>query len=558
MKQKCLLVSVYIVCLWITSTCSIPCFAGEGITLATRKDDPRLQTPVTLVAPRIYIADLLEKLSAQSHVAITCGLQDGAGDSPVCVRLKEVPLGDALDALWSLVGYQKAEWRWDRNGEKGAYTYHLARPLMAQRFPEYLHEQIQAEFESLCLEMMKAARMTPKERKAFLAEFLPKRLEIDKKEVALWSSPLEDRTWGGIRMFMDTFSQEQQLRILRSQESPRVNVSDLNAEGKAWVHRDWLESSPHRILSNGTTEPKPEPEKIQFHTTYSQGTHTAPAMSIYTEGGYPYFGGTPFEKAIQKKLEALWFLESDVLEDAKEKQKLELPRERVVDATVRLLLEDRLVQVAEAGNLSLLARLPVNYDDSRFDPGSPYGKTVGAYLKRLRDNFDYHNPHKWRDGILLVNYPAWFKDEKKKAPWPLIKRLREVQEKNAGWTPLRELGIVASQINDEQIATLSFEFPILNQLRRDRTFFALFSREPLLLNQLLTPRGVRLADVLDKMQPDRIERLGTVENPDARLRIYSKINVLGKDYYLQISSDDTWKILGGSSLMVDPGPLKNR
>jgi len=76
--------------------------ASDPLTDKMRQEDSRLDKPVTLIAPRIYVGELLERLSEQMGVRLTAGEKDGAADDQVMVLLKDVPLGDAMNALWSL------------------------------------------------------------------------------------------------------------------------------------------------------------------------------------------------------------------------------------------------------------------------------------------------------------------------------------------------------------------------------------------------------------------------------------------------------------------------
>lgn len=99
---------------------------------AARQADPRLEKGVTFVSDRIVIGDLLEKLSALSGVALTAGERDEAGDDEVSVALHDVKVGDAMNALWSLVSYQKATWDWTATGEGKSASYRLNRPPAAR------------------------------------------------------------------------------------------------------------------------------------------------------------------------------------------------------------------------------------------------------------------------------------------------------------------------------------------------------------------------------------------------------------------------------------------
>lgn len=542
-----------VLCGWFLLT-SLPAPASEQdtITEALRKEDSRLQTRVSLTVSRIYIGDLIERLAVQSHVALTCGIQDTASDDPICVRLQDTPLADVLDSLWSLVSYQKAEWRWERRGEAGAYSYHLSRPLVSRRFADYLKEQIQLEFEALCEDMLKASLLTPDARKKFLMEFVPKRLGGDMKLVEAYTSPVTDRTWGGLRIFQEAFPKEQWKRVLRGEEDPHVPVSSLSAFGKEWVHKDWLASPTTRINLDGTQELLPEVDKIGFAAERAD-LGVTPVLFLTTYSGLGYIGGTPFEKVIQAKLRSLWYLENDLTTEEREKRKLERPQGLPEPPRNGFPMEDRLLQMAEAAQVSLLARLPVDPRIGNQDLGSPFGQSLESYLSRLQKHDVVPLPHKWRNSLLMVNYPPWFYEEDQKASWSVIKQLRATRLRDGGLTPLRDLGIAIARLNAKQIPPLEKEFPILAQTRGQPALISLFGREPLLLHQILTTQGTLLSDALAKMPPNSLRGLEGEVTAGARLRIRSVISSFGKEYYLECNREGNWKMVGNSTMMVDAG-----
>ena len=98
----------------------LPALPGRAdeVTAAMRQADPRLQTRVTLCSPRILVGELLERLSKESGVALAADDESAAGSDAVTVSLQDVPLVDALDALWSLFSYKHMERDWRRTPPK--------------------------------------------------------------------------------------------------------------------------------------------------------------------------------------------------------------------------------------------------------------------------------------------------------------------------------------------------------------------------------------------------------------------------------------------------------
>lgn len=132
--------------------------------LALRNDvDSRLSKRVTVVGGRMFVGELLEKLSQQTGVTITASDKDGADGERIAVYLKDTPLFDALDSLWALLSYRRAEWMWEVTGDKPErYAYHLVRPLAARNLPVKVQDEIQRDFERHASMMLQGIHLKPK------------------------------------------------------------------------------------------------------------------------------------------------------------------------------------------------------------------------------------------------------------------------------------------------------------------------------------------------------------------------------------------------------------
>ena len=73
-----------------------------------RASDPRLDTLVTFDADRMYLGEVLENISAQTGVSVSIPATDSNSGTPITCHIKNVPLADLMNSLWSLVGYSKA------------------------------------------------------------------------------------------------------------------------------------------------------------------------------------------------------------------------------------------------------------------------------------------------------------------------------------------------------------------------------------------------------------------------------------------------------------------
>lgn len=445
------------------------------------KEDPRLQKRVTLLGTHgYYLGELLETVSEQTGVSLTAGDRDSAGGELIYVRLHNIPLGDLVNALWSLVSYKHAYWDWERTGEAGSFQYRLTRPRAAQLFAARLREQIQQGFEDEAVARLKGLHATPEERAA-----------LDKTVAA---SLKDKRLHAGLQAFAESVPPEMWLRVLRDEESVQVPVAQLGEQARAFVQ---AETELDRKLNPHLN--RPEPTLVTF-TRKSFESAIVPSLMIYLgtkerRSGYSYVGGTVMENQWRTKLSDLWFLDGDSTTDPALERQVVAPKnyrpEPKSDGPDPVLISSaqRLSQIGRGVSFSFLIRAPINGGDG----GAPYGRTVRAALEKLGSL-----QTKWRNGLLLVcNHNVVLNaDEESRTPWSVVKRL--ITAENAasdGFLPLGELASAARTLNPKQMRALGWQFPVLNGAAVQRDLFALVDRNPDLLTRLQSPSGASMAEV---------------------------------------------------------------
>lgn len=463
--------------------------ASDPITAKMRHEDLRLDRPVTLIAPRIYVGEFLECLSEQSRVALVADEKDSAADDQVMVFLKDIPLGDAMNALWSLMSYKGTAWHWRRSGKPGDFRYQLRRPPAAQQLAAHLRQEVQNAFEAHASTMLAATHMTPEQRRKAVKQMSDSMLQSDGKiaESLLHS----DRLWAGLGVFAESLPPEKQLGVLRGQGRVKIPVSQLSAQGQTWVRAVWASDAAQasRKTPDGRWEPIPEPSWIEFEVSRSTD-QLAPTLYIHMEGmgGYGYLGATPLHKGFHRKIADLWVLPDDLSDHPTSERTVPLPHSFKPPTVKNRVLEQRLGQMAEAAPLSLMARLPSHQNN---DPGPPYNQTVRAFLMRLEEKAPYLH-HKWHAGVLLLTYPGWFWDEEKRAPWALVRRLRKTEAAGGGFLSLDDLFTVADVLSKAQLERLTDEFPVMEHVIYWQGLFRLCHRSRQAANSLRSDKGLPL------------------------------------------------------------------
>ncbi len=422
------------------------------ITADMRREDVRLEQRITVSAARIQIGDLLERVSKATGVSIRAEEKDGASDPEVSVFLRGLPVADAMDSLWSLVSYKDAEWRWEREGKPGAYTYALTRPLSAQRLGERIAARIQQDFED----------------------------EADAYRSAQALSP------------------EQQKAVLRGQQNVTVPLDQLGPHGKALVKMVWDEGAHYKINPvDGSTSPQPDPDRVTFMCPWAE-SHVAPALfiNIPGAGAYAYMGAVPADRAAITYIDDLWLMPGDhktnTLDDAS------IPANaKPVDGAVpdERSLDGRLRRLSRLTGVSIIARVP---DDRSRERTSWTAREERVLLDILRNMPDLLPPirWKWRGSTLLVANAAWYMESATDVPWPFVRGLLRSQGEHDGFLTLDDLVAAADKLSGRQILKLMGKFPVLGIASANRWLLASIARSSNLRVDLQSKRGSGLANLL--------------------------------------------------------------
>jgi hypothetical protein len=455
-----------------------------------RAEDPRLERRVTIEAAGIHIGELLKRVSEQARVTLVAGDPgDGAADERVSVYLREVPLGDVLESLYSLMSYRSAEWHWRRTrpGGKDAFSYRLVQGRDAQLLGARLDQGVQERFETHAAAMLALLNMDPAERDAYLKK--------DPVAARLFTG---ERLRRGLALFADTLAPNQQLDVLRRRMEITVSVEKLSPVSRAFVLDLDRQTKIIENLPDGTKRPLPPPQSVRFSTGH--GATLAPRLMIdlalpvaggVFHSGYGYLGGRSLSEQMMRELAAEWILPGDRRDNALGAVRVTAER-KPTDGPIGV--EDRLKQLSESVPVALLARLA----RSLRDPASPSGMTLAEYLDKKLADEPWYLQHKWRGNILLISDPYWFKGRgaDRPVPYETVKWLRETQAANDGFLLLPHLAAAAGRLSQNQLISLKGEFPVLASVAHWRPLFALYNSSPVTARRLLSGRGVPLSEAL--------------------------------------------------------------
>lgn len=459
--------------LLLAALCSPAAVAASPLAQAARREDPRLAKPVTLDGSSLFLGELAERLTQQTGVSISV-VGEGAADYRLCCAVRDRPLGDVLDALWSLMSYRQAEWHWERRKGVAGYSYCLLRTLPARRLAGELRAQIDEQFIGHYERMMRAV--------AAPGEPGP---PADSVEGALLSST---RLRNGLKLFGRLLPDETRRAVLRSAATPRVSVNDLDAEGREFVESIW-----QRSINPSAMAALPRPEWIEFRTA-RLGNNVSPSLFIQVQGlgGYAYLGGDPLEKQTHTALDERWQLPGDLRPgDAAGIKELSAPAAALPQrGNEPLALQIR--KLADELKVPILAYLP----RGRGAVAISRPASLPQVLQQLKAK-DPYLVSKVREGVLLLRYRAWFQQEEDPPAltWTLHRKVRKLLGEPEGDALLPAYCQVASLLTVPQLLAASEDYPLLAPVAFWREPLALYSRTESARRRLVSGRGVPLSEL---------------------------------------------------------------
>jgi hypothetical protein len=429
---------------------------------------------VTVTSSSLFLGDLAERLTQQTGVPISLA-GEGAGDYRICCAIKERPLVEVMDAVWSLMSYRAAEWHWERRKGSAGLSYRLMRTLPARRLAQELRGQLDEQFDRHYETMMRAVA-SPEDPGP----------PPDTPEGKLLSSP---RLRTGLQLFARAVPAEKRKAIVLGGAVQRISVSDLDADGQAFVEGIWQKS-----MNPNSTAALPRPEWIEFRTTRFGG-YVSPSLFIQVQGlgGYAYLGGDPLEKQSHAALDERWQLPGDL----RPEQAPELKEPALSGAGLSRpstdLLAVQVRKLAEELGVPVLAYLPRGQRAVSISrPAS-----VAQLLQQLKAKEPYL-VSKVRGGVLLLRYRAWFQQEEDPPAltWEFFRKIRKTLGEPENTAPLSAYCRVASLATVPQLIALAEDYPLLAAVAFWREPLAYLARNEASRRKLVAPRGIALRELV--------------------------------------------------------------
>jgi hypothetical protein len=464
---------------------------SQIIDVRMRASDARLDTAVTLDTDRMCLGEVLEKVSAQTGVSISIPAEDLSSGVPITCHVQKIPLVNFMNSIWSLVGFSKATWQITSDAQHNTRSYQLLPTALARALAERLNREADRYSADLVALLLKMHAMTPKERQANVHRLAQAMLSAND---AAAKNYVDDPTttehfWAMIGVFATILTPEQQVQVLKG-GTISLPLNNLNADTQTLLHASTGHSYTER---NGVRIEEEPADTVRFsYSQYSPGNkyrdgnkqHMIKNLSIGVGNAHSFVSGTylgGLELGVKALAYAGWILPGDLRHGETENQIVsslpELPEDTLWRHAPAFDL--LLTQLAEAQKVSYIAVVP---DEANNQITLSVGKSAQQCLEDLRSQANLM--HKWRDGVLLCNYPVWFYGDDAQYPYAVVKRLRESKRRNAG-RPLTLPNIADDVITltAVQMTRLAKEFPQIDDNRIKRPIFVFYKKYPGILSE---------------------------------------------------------------------------
>ena len=442
------------------------CDARGGSLPPSRSEDPRLAMKISLASDRIPLGALLEGMAKQSGVSVSIDERDTLSAIPVFVQLKEVPLDQAMSAVWSLLSYPGAPWRWEHDGRKGQRTYTLVPSIAAHTLAARVKAEARRLYDDHVQVMMRVAQMSPEERKKCVKEV--SRSFLTSKEAAMQSWLDADYIWEGLRTFAESASPELQAQVVHGEAVLDLSVSKMSPAGRSFLDHYMKSTHPN-------TTSFPEFESVRISASSDDGLVPTMYITPKNTAGFSFLGGVGLDMGILDRIGRQWLLPGDAETGgvnphipasplslgAQQAEQNDTPPDPVTRA---------IKQLAEAAPVQVLALLA---DEQPVDPGPPYGLTLEAHLKNLHDSAKL--AHKWRGSVLLLGSSLRFADDELNIPYRLIKRLSTSGVNGKRPFTLPEMAEVLSQLSARQFAHAATRYEAVRAMQPFAPLLAAYS-----------------------------------------------------------------------------------
>jgi hypothetical protein len=522
----------------------------DGVPSEIRSADPRLSKPVTVRSSGQPLGFLLEEITKLTGITVTA--DDDAGSEPLYVFVREVPAGELLDSIWSLMSYRGALWKVRVKAAGDVRAYHFEMTREAKRLPWDLDDaEVAASLKELNA-LIEAANAPPAERSRRLMELKKWRYPEWEQYVEL-SNRVSER-WEGFRVIDQAVPPSARWDWLKTGGTVSIPLTDAPSPARSYA-TGYINMAKKVLNDSGKTsiaDGLQVPDRVEVSTWRSFNSPVRKvAISIAGIGAPALMGNLYTEDQLHSYWTERWTQPGDLLVSKSEGTPIGMISQELPENSRVHNFGLALSRVHQSTNISVLARMP-----ARLNTGYPDTRSTVGELLALLASAKY--PHKWRNGMMLVSNILSVYNVLYQVPVSVLRDLRERKESSGGVLTIQDVCALASKTTREQYDALVDQERVLQPTRRLYPMLAWLGSSPLVWNQVRSTAGVQLP-MFGRMV--MAEVAGITPTADFRLRLQTAAGASGspKDLLYRFALVDgsgktVWGV--GFRLYAAPRPEK--
>jgi hypothetical protein len=439
--------------------------------------DEVFQRRINYNSKYVFIGDLLESISKQIGVRVFAEDRDFAAGLGLTVYLTDVPSGDVLNSLVSLLSLQKSDWKWVRS----ANGYRLTRSVRSKN----------ATAESM-------------------AKLIREMAQATEEALKLVDAPLETLKEEG--------KKNHEIRYLSSDESsrksasafallpPDVRYSLLTGKTKS-LSLELDKTSPEfsRLVKSTAIKQLPNIDRVEYKFEFFPAGLT-PSL-IFMRGdqnirlGFPVMGGTDNELDRRREFGNAWLqgqIDSSSLPDVES-----VPLENKETEGNVFPASTKLIQAAKAHRTNLIARLPIHQGNIRITPTDS--------LKKINDDLVGNGIFStYKQPIWKAYSPVCVAEEfaTEYIPYSVRKELKSIFRKPSNILELEDLARISALLTDSGLEIIQSEknpeYPtglqmIFDEVRGNRALLSFLQEDKSAIDKL-KKEGIPIASLKKNIQ----------------------------------------------------------
>lgn len=415
-----------------------------GESRADLDRDPRLARPISVSRYRMYVGELLERITRETGVS----LQTDERNQPLsgyelALVVHERPAWEVLDAIARMYAYPPERWYWSKSTRNGAALYTLHNTLTAADLLRLREQQgvsfVLGDF---------------RRKKSFYALSVPQRAQVAQTDPLL--KPLDNPQAEGAFSFLGAL-QEGQVRAIIQGTPLTIPADRLTPQQRRYLVDNFDQQNARERMSPEVLEGKRPPLELRADQVTeativrddSMGGLFAVALKLGNSKTL-LLGGFSLLKALREQPSTAWRITDELASAPQQGVPAPERKARPDELAVQNDSPDRVLErLGQTGKLNLVYDRPVM---RTFLFYRVYGVKLEGELPEVLQRLETQNLiWKRKAPFFEFRLADWLGNRRDVlVPWPQLRKLRETVRANQGYPNLDALIQLATLRPEQQ------------------------------------------------------------------------------------------------------------